>query len=71
MLKQVFLKKDNQSYLFECINKDDMPDNLLKSDWLGKKRTRFLTDEEKLLNKKKFTNKWSQITFTCSCGKNY
>ena len=52
-------KKNGVSYKFEYVDKEDMPDDYIKSSRTGEKRRRLLTDEEK----------WSNRTFVCRCGR--
>ena len=65
--KTAMSKMNHQSYIFEYIDEEELPDNYLKSSNI---RPRKYTDEEKRLIQKERTKKWQKQTFTCpNCNK--
>ena len=62
-------KKDGQSYTFEYIKKEDLPDNYLKS---ANKRPRRLADEQKKINHNQSVKNWLKKEFVCPrCDKTF
>ena len=62
-------KKDNHHYEFEYVNKQDMPDNCIKS---ANKRPKRVPDEDKKKHQKEAVKRWQQKEYKCpKCGKTY
>ena len=62
-------KKNGNSYKFEYVKEDDMPDNYKKSANIKPKR---VSDEDKKKHAKESIQKWKNKEFTCSiCNKIY
>ena len=62
-------KKDNHSYKFEYIDKQDMPGNYKKS---ANERSNRVPDEDKQKHHKEAMKKWQEKEFNCPrCGKTY
>lgn len=58
-------KKDNDSYKFEYVKRDDMPDEYIKSSKLGKKRLFLSLDEEKRKRRIEAAKKWQNKEYKC------
>ena len=68
-LKTGISKKDNNSYEFEYVNKQDMPNDFKKS---ANKRPIRVSVEDKKKHKKEAINRWQQKEYEClKCGKTY
>ena len=62
-------KKDGQRYKFEYVNKENMPDDYIKS---ANKRPKRVPDEDKKKHKKEAVKRWQQKEYECpKCGKSY
>ena len=62
-------KIDNHSYKFEYVNKQDMPDNYIKS---ANRRSNRVPDEDKKKHQKEAMKRWQQKEYECpKCGKIY
>ena len=62
-------KKDGQRYKFEYVNKENMPDDYIKS---ANKRPKRVPDEDKKKHKKEAVKRWQQKEYECpKCGKIY
>ena len=68
-VKQEFPKKNGNSYKFEYVKEEDMPDNYKKSANIRPKR---VSDEDKKKHAKESIQKWKNKEFTCQiCNKTY
>ena len=62
-------KKDNHHYKFEYVDKEDMPDNYIKS---ANKRSNRVSDEDKKKHRMEAVKKWQNKVFNCSkCDKTF
>ena len=60
-------KKDGQRYKFEYANKENMPDDYIKS---ANKRQKSVLDEDKKKHQKEAVKRWQQKEFRCpKCDK--
>mgnify|MGYP001796519334 CR=1 FL=1 len=65
-------KINNNIYNFHYIKREDLPESHIRCTRTGLKRTRLLTKEEKILQKKEAIKKWQNKEFKCEkCNKTY